>query len=221
VKFVGKLLSLLGVMFVYCSVATTVAQGVGIASLWVSGALTQGKVKKYAAVVYGFDLTELDFGDTNPTDAEPEEVMNGEELLESRVNANAMVAERRLAIKKGADDIRGLAQRLSTKRERYEIVKQGFNDLLAKLEQEAHTSALQEVQRTLEVLKPKQAKDLLMDMLQDDEIATDDDVLGDVLAIIRGMPQDKLKKVFGEFKSDEERSELHRVLVAIGEIDKR
>ena len=45
--------------------------------------------------------------------------------------------------------------------------------------------------------------------------------LGDVLAIIGGMPQDKLKKIFKEFKTEEERTVLNRILLAIGELDTR
>jgi hypothetical protein len=61
----------------------------------------------------------------------------------------------------------------------------------------------------------------MIDMLQDGDISPEDDVLGDVLAIIRGMPQDKLKRIFSEFKSEEERTVLNRILLAIGELDAR
>ena len=59
----------------------------------------------------------------------------------------------------------------------------------------------------------------MIDMLNDGDVSPEDDVLGDVLAIIRGMPQDKLKKIFREFKLEEERQVLNRILLAIGEID--
>ena len=59
----------------------------------------------------------------------------------------------------------------------------------------------------------------MIDMLNDGDVTPEDDVLGDVLAIIRGMPQDKLKKIFREFKLEEERQVLNRILLAIGEID--
>jgi hypothetical protein len=48
-----------------------------------------------------------------------------------------------------------------------------------------------------------------------------DDVLQDLLGIISDMPEDKLKKVFGEFKSPEEQNVLHTILVAIGKLDER
>jgi len=216
----GKLMGTAGVAFVYACVATTVAETIIVASLWRSGAFETTKVRKYAAVVYGFDLATLDIGGGKPKAIEPTTaILTRDELLDSRVKGNAALATRQQAIRKGAEDIRVQVQTLSTKRERYEIVKDGFDGLLVQLEKNVNDTALTEVRRTLEVLQPKQTKDLMIDMLQDGNVTPEDDVLGDVLAIIRGMPQDKLKKIFGEFKSEEERTVLNRILLAIGELD--
>lgn len=59
----------------------------------------------------------------------------------------------------------------------------------------------------------------MIDMLQDGNVTPEDDVVEDVLAMIRGMPQDKLKKIFTEFKTEEERMVLNDILLAIGELD--
>lgn len=218
---IGKLMGLFGAAFVYACVATTVAQVVGVAKLSSEGAFTREKLQRYAAILYGFDLTKLQIGDPNKTDEDAEERLTRAERLEQRVKAAPSIVLRNDALKKGADDIRGLAQQLSTKRQRYVIVKQGFGELLNTLEQDASTMALQEVRRTLEILQPKQTKTLLMTMLERDEADDADDVLSDLLAIITNMPQDKLKKVFGEFKTPEEQAVLHKILVAIGELDER
>lgn len=220
-KLAAKLIGALGVLFVYTCVATTVAQAVGVVQLWADGGLTQTKVERYAAIVYGFDLTKLRIGSRSNNSDPSDETKDEEEQITSRVAADSSIMLRHEALTKGADDIRGLAQQLSTKRERYEIVKQGFAELLTTLEQDANASAIQEVRRTLEILPPKQTKNLLMTMLHNDDPLDEDDVLEDVLGIITGMPQDKLKKVFGEFKSVQEQAVLHQVLVAIGKLDTR
>jgi hypothetical protein len=214
----GKLLQIAAAVFVYACVATTVAETILVISLWRSGALQPPKIRKYAAVIYGFDLTKLN-ADGQPKAENASTALSRDELLDSRVQNNATLAARYDAIRKGADDVRVLVKALSTKRERYEIVKDGFEDLLVQLERDVNDAALTEVRRTLEVLQPKQTKDLMIDMLQDGNVTPEDDVLGDVLAVIRGMPQDKLKKIFGEFKSEEERTVLHHILLAIGELD--
>lgn len=220
-RLIGKLLGLLGTAFVYATVAVTVSQVIGVAKLWSDGAFTQDKTKKYAAIVYGFDVTDPRFGSPGKAPSGSDDTPTREAEIGSRVDAEPSILLRQEALSKGADDIRSLAQQLSTRRERYVIVRQGFGELLDKLEQDANTSSLQEVRRTLEVLQPKQTKTLLMTMLELDQPDDDDDVLKDLLGIISDMPDDKLKKVFGEFKSREEQEVLHTMLVAIGKLDER
>ena len=58
----------------------------------------------------------------------------------------------------------------------------------------------------------------MIDMLRDGYATPDDHVLDDVLHMIRGMPQDKLKKIFSEFKTEDERTVLNSILLAIGEL---
>ncbi|MEX0819277.1 MAG: hypothetical protein WD070_06780 [Pirellulaceae bacterium] len=214
---VGKLVGAAGAVLVYTCVATTVAEVIVVAALWRSGAFETAKVQKYAAIVYGFDLAELDLDGKKPQAEQP--TLTRDELLDARVKSHPTLAARHAAIRKGADDIHSLVQTLATKRERYEIVKDGFANLLAQLEKDVDETALSEVRRTLEVLKPRQTKDLMIDMLRDGDVTAEDDVLGDVLAMIRGMPQDKLKRILGEFKSEEERIVLNRILLALGELD--
>lgn len=216
---VSRLVGAAGAALVYACVATTVAEVIIVAALWRSGAFETAKVQRYAAVVYGFDLAELDLDGKQPQAEQPDSTLTRDELLEARVKSHPTLAARQAAIRKGADDIRALVQTLATKRERYEIVKDGFANLLAQLEKDVDESALSEVRRTLEVLKPRQTKDLMIDMLRDGDVTAEDDVLGDVLAMIRGMPQDKLKRILGEFKSEEERIVLNRILLALGELD--
>lgn len=218
-SIVGKLLGAGGVAFVYACVATTIAETIIVGSLWQAGAFEQTKVQKYSALIYGFDLAELHIGGPSKNSSDPATTMTRDQLLDSRVKSNPTLATRQEAIRKGADDIRALVQTLSTKRERYEIVKRGFDDLLLKLEEDVDTAALTEVRRTLEVLQPKQTKDLMIDMLENGDVSPDDSVLEDILAMIRGMPQDKLKKIFTEFKTEEERVVLNNILLAIGELD--
>jgi hypothetical protein len=220
-SIVGKLLGAAGAALVYACVATAIAETIIVASLWQSGAFETSKVQKYAAVIYGFDLAKLNLGGKKPkiATAEPTSTLTRDQLLDSRVKSNTTLATRQEAIRKGADDIRALVQTLYTKRDRYEIVKRGFDNLLTTLEKDVDDSALTEVRRTLEVLQPKQTKDLMIDMLRDGDATPEDDVLGDVLAMIRGMPQDKLKKIFSEFKTEEERMVLNRILLAIGELE--
>ena len=77
------------------------------------------------------------------------------------------------------------------------------------------------MRETLEILQPRQSKELVLRMLRDEGVDAQDDVVADVVTIIKGMTQDKLKKLLGEFKTNAEQAELHRILVEIGEFADR
>ena len=66
-------------------------------------------------------------------------------------------------------------------------------------------SGKDEVRNTLENLKPKQAKALILEMLNKKEI-------DDVVTLLSPMPDAKRAKIFGEFKTDEEMEQLSEVL---------
>ena len=175
---------------------------------------------KYAATIYGFELSDLNAGqqDQPDTDNESQEVSQ-EAVLENRLAQDTIVKSRQEAVQSGSDNIRRMAQDLNVKRERHEIVKSSFHDFLLQLEEETHATALLELRRSLETLPPRQAKDLILRTLQDHSTNTHDDSLADVVTMMKAMPQDHLRKILGEFKTEPEREELHRVIKEIGELD--
>ena len=67
--------------------------------LWSSGMLTPEKSLRYAAVIYGLDLTEipyeLDKGGANPN----EELLTREQILEARVQQSELLQSRVEAIR--------------------------------------------------------------------------------------------------------------------------
>jgi hypothetical protein len=199
----------------YLCAATTVAESIGMGMLWNQGMLTPDKITKYGAVLYGFDLRDLERSETDaPSDSE---TAGGDRLME-RVQQHPLVHDRLAAVTSENGSIHDRTNNLRINRERFETVKDSFDDLLNQLETEASQSSLQEVQRTLEVLQPKQSKDLLLRILEDAP-APGEDILADVVAIVQAMPQDKLRKIFGEFKTERERETLHRILLEIGEVN--
>jgi hypothetical protein len=202
----------------YVCVASALAQAIGIGILSSQGVLTPAKVSRYVAVVYGFDVRDLQRDPNRQKNADAEDLPR-EVRLEQRVTANPVLADRLKAGKQETNDIEGLVRDLKTGRTRYDFVKKSFGELLDQLESGAATVALQEVQRTLVILQPKQAKDLILRMLQEEGLDEDDDVLQDVVTIVKSMPQERLKKILGEFKTDEERQTLHRIFVEIGDLE--
>jgi hypothetical protein len=219
-RLVRSLFGWMGTLFFVGCAATVTAQFVGVVILSSKGMLTRDKVVRYAGVLYGVDPLDMSGGEASPEDAPPSN-LSPEEALADRVKNSPQIKDRQSVIRKGTDDIRGLVMGLKFKRERQAELFARFKSNLETLEVENNASSLREIQITLEALPAKQAKDIIAFMLEDAPIDPDDDAMADVVTLVKAMPPEKLKKIFGEFKSDNERELLHRILVEIGNLDER
>jgi hypothetical protein len=214
----GRALNAILMFAVYFSAATAAAQAVGVAVLYARGALRPEKLTQYAAVLYGVELPAPApaSGETPPKDEQDESLPRPERL--------AMAAQRSPLLQNRAAatarEIAAVADRqrdLQTRTQRYTYVQKSLDDLLSQLAAEAEGSAVLAVQETLGVLPPAQAKDLLLDMLNDAEIPPQE-ALKEVSDLLTAMGPDRIKKILAEFKTDEERVSLHRILASIGKL---
>ncbi|MDP6553564.1 MAG: hypothetical protein QGG71_02795 [Pirellulaceae bacterium] len=205
--------------FGYCCLATVTVQVGGGVMMWSEDKLSQDKVIRYAAIIYGLDISDL------PTEKEPEpgthasdEDLTHDQLLAKRVNANSILIDRKVAMKQESDTIRSLEKELKSERDRRALVRNNFRAYLDNLERQAVIASLGDVQRTLEALSPRQAKDILLRTLEDEGLDEGDDVVSDVVTIVKAMPEGKRKKIWAELKTDEEQEMLHRMFMEIGEL---
>ena len=212
------IMSALPLAFGYCCLATLIVQVGGVALMWSNDKLTQDKVIRYAALVYGLDIADLPTNKQHDPNSAGDESLTHDQLLTKRVYANSILIDRKLAMKQEADTIRSLETELKSERNRRAQVRKNFLAYLDDLEAQVVIDSLGDVQRTLESLKPRQAKDILLQTLEDEGLDESDDVLHDVIAILKAMPEAKLKKILAEFKTDEEQEQLHRIVIEIGEL---
>ena len=105
----------------------------------------------------------------------------------------------RLAQEKTADEQR-----------RYKQSKESFDAALRRSAKGPTANGTEEVRRILEAIKPKQAKDLLVQML-------DEKKLDEVVVLLSAMPDAKRAKIIGEFKTAEDKQRIGEVLDRIGE----
>jgi len=211
------IMSAVPLAFGYCCLATVIVQVGGVAMMWSSDRLTLDKAVRYAAIVYGLDIADLPTRKRHDPDADAsDEGLTHDQLLTKRVHANAILTDRKVAMKQEADSIRSLEKELKSERDRRALVRNNFLAYLDDLEKQVVIDSLGDVQRTLESLKPRQAKDILLRTLGDEGLDEKDDVMHDVIAIFKAMPETKLKKILAEFKTQEEQDVLHRMIMEIG-----
>jgi hypothetical protein len=212
-----KIFKLLPAALVYFCVATVVAEAGAVGMLAAQGVLTRDKLIQCLAALYGVNLREIEDKAKKAHEPPPNEQPSYADIVKQRALASRQLDLREAALDKALVDMRALAAQLRTERERYDQLKLQFDQRLAQLEQAFTDTALQEVQRTLEVLQPNQAKDQILRMLKAQTPEEEERVNRDVVTIIKSMALDKKKKIFTEFKTDEEAAKLQWILNQIRE----
>lgn len=213
----SKLLGLIPAAMLYFCVATVLAEVGAIGFLAMQGVVTQEKLFQCMAALYGVNLREIEDKAKSANQPPPPEQPTFDDVLTKRALASRDLDLRETAIEKALVDVRSLTTQLRTERERYDQLKQQFDARLAALEQVFTDSSLQEVQRTLEVMQPKQAKDQILRMLEEATPEEREKVNRDVVTMLKSMPLDKRKKIITEFKTEEESEKLYEILKQIRE----
>jgi hypothetical protein len=218
-RWLVKLLGTLSSALTLGCVATVAAQITGVAVASSQGLLSPDKVLRYAGVLYGLDPLDMSTG-SGDTSGLPK-AQTREEILVDRVAKTPHLAERTTLVLRDAEEARGTTLALKRNREKYVSARDGFEALLDQLETDTETSALRELQITIEITSPKQAKDILTNMLATAPADPADNVMADITDILKSLPDNRLRKILAEFKTEEERVVLHQLLVEIGDLDLR
>ncbi|PQO26263.1 hypothetical protein C5Y97_30955 [Blastopirellula marina] len=189
-------------------VATVLAAGVGAAILIATNRVDSAKAYSILAIVYGIDEDKI----REQMDEESQPEKDNEEpdmqaVIDARARRHLALDFRIQALDTGIENIRGMQANLAEERRRYDQLKTSFDDRLKQLEEGVRDDAIVELQRTMEAIDARQAKEQMMIMLE-----RDDNSMQDVVTILKGMPNDKRKKIIAEFRSEEEKQKLADIL---------
>lgn len=200
----------------YTCVATVISQSAVVTYWWTTGALNRHKVRQIVDVLAGVDMIPAALQKAGGPASELTQQVSFEEILQRRAIKSLDLDLREQAVGKGLSDLRTLASNIAEDTRRFDLRKEAFNANLKKLEQGAKDDAITEVRRTIESLRPRQAKDQLIRMLRDNQMQA-------VVTMIKAMAIDKRKKLLGEFKDGDEPDQLaeilHQILQGVPEID--
>jgi len=204
-----NILGWLSSVFVAIAIGTFVSLLVLLGMLWWKGTLADERLLGMFAALQGIQAVppEAAEGELDPNAEQP----SFDQMVQARVQASLDLDLRESAIDKSLLDLRATETQIKTERERLDLWKTDFDQRLAKLETSGTDAALVEVQRTLEAMSPKQAKDQVLRML-DEAPTAEDDPMQDVVAILKALPESKQKKLFAEFKTPDELDQLAEIL---------
>jgi hypothetical protein len=195
---------------VYFSIATVAAELAGLGVLWIKGGFNNERLFQLMAAANDVDLYTM----WKKMEAASQPIKKAQvsfrEVIDGRDGVALNLDVRELAVDKGLIDMRMLETTLGQERKRYQLLRAEFERQLEQLRQGAVDQAVLDVQRQLESVSAKMAKDQLVRILDDDAIEPDV-ALHFFVTIVKAMPLDKRKRIFAEFKNqDSER--LHAIL---------
>lgn len=203
-----KTISIVITAAVYFCVATVLAQMIAIGTLWFKGALDKDRLYRVLASLHGIDIISL-HAEIAADEQQPQlEQVSYDAIVKTRTLKSLDLDLRETALDKGLLDLVNLQNSLLEDRELFDDVKKSYDLRLATLAEKEQEESIQQLQRTFEAIKPRQAKEQIVMMLEDD-------AMDDVVMIMKNMPTDKRKKIIAEFKVGEDVKWLYEILTEI------
>ncbi len=202
-RLLAGLLSLVG----WFCVATVLALAGGIGYLWSAGHLDREKISGMIAIAQGLQPAHPPV--TSDGDA-TEDV--DQPALEDFVLARAIKTRdlelREQQLTNNIADLKSKQAKLFDEDDRYQRMKSAFKAELESLKEGALAEGQEHARLILENLKPKQAKEQLMLMIERQEEAA-------VVSLLNAMPVAKRAKILNEFKVDKETEAMSQILKLI------
>ncbi len=187
----------------FCA-GTLLAQGIILGYLWSAWQLDRQKLLQMLAVARGADVP-TDHEQPSDRDEIPPEQPSYQDWIDKRAALFRDLELRELALNNALEQLRFQQQELVEDQETHRRLKQQFEAGLAALKQSAEAEGRETVGRILETIKPKQAKEQILEMLDNEEI-------DEVVILLSEMSDSKRAKILGEFKTEEENEKIGEVL---------
>lgn len=192
-------------LFAYFCVATILAQIILLAYLTLTWQLDRNKVVQVLAIAQGIDIFAIREQAERDRDQISPEQVSYEQIRQTRAVKVRHLELREQALRQGLGQLASEQSTLAKEMQHCEQLRASFQIELLDLQQGAVATGRENARLKLESLKPKQAKEQLVEMLKNDE-------LDEVVALLAGMPDSKAGKIMAEFKLPGESEQLYQIL---------
>jgi flagellar motility protein MotE (MotC chaperone) len=208
-----KLLAGLSSLFVYLAIGTVLFQSAGLLWAWRQGYLTTEKTQRALLVAYGLEPEDL-------KSSLQDEMLAPASLTyqEIRQYRSKMILDQDLresSLVGSADDFRYIDAEYSERRRRLDRIRNDFEATMARLQGVATDKSLNEVRETIKSLKPDQAADQIVRMLELSRVSGDTRHRDDMVTILKTLPEATQRKLMAEFKTPERSAYLYEMLTQI------
>ncbi len=200
----------------YFCIATILAQAALFGVLFARGNMSRDKAVDLVAIAHDVDLVSMWHRLEAASKPVEVEQVSFEEVLTARKHLSLDFDLREIAADKGLIDVRHLGLLLEEERRQYAVLKYQFDQRIEDVRQGAVDEGLKEVQRQLESVDAKLAKDQILRILDDQDLA-EDDSMRFVVTMFKSMSLDRKRKIMREFKTPDERTQLNQIMGKIRE----
>lgn len=201
----GGFLRLIGAVIAYFCIATILAQAILVGRLWSSGGLDHARLVRAAAVLQGIEPPPPAASKPVSEDKAVVHTVSLKDIENSRSTRLRQLELREQSLVNGLKQIRFERDKLTAEKERFDRVYETFKQQLGEDKVDALAKGNENARLLLESIKPKQAKELIMKMLEAEEIEP-------VVTMLEAMPIAKRAKIAAEFKTDEEAQKLDEIV---------
>lgn len=201
---IGKVLHMLTSVVVYVCLATVIAEGILLAYYSKTWQLDRTKLLRMLAIAQGADLESL-VGQGGSQHEEPStEQVSYNQVLDSQAVKTRNLELREQSLRSGVQQLQTEERRLTEEKSRVQKMREGFQGELFAMQKGSAATGREDVRLTFEALKPKQAKELMIRMMEKE--------LDDVVMLMEAMPEGKRAKIIAEFKTPPEVEQIGEVL---------
>jgi hypothetical protein len=192
-------------LFLYACLATLISEVILLA--YVTGAwnLDRGRWDQALDVARGAAEVGGREGGKAPAAEPAPEQPSYRQILEARALKDRNLELREHQLQNGLAELSRDQGLLADEQKKIKNLRENFDSQLSVLREKTTSSGLDDVRRTLESIDAKQAKQLLLDMLDKNE-------MDDVVTLLLPMSDKKRAKIIGEFSQPEELEKISEVL---------
>ena len=206
IRLIRRLLAI----FAYFCIGTVIAHIIIVGYLIFHWQIDRERLLNAIAAAQGMDLAPSPPPVAAPLEPkehkeEPAEQISFEQILEARAIKNRNFELREQALKNGADQLRFEQNRLAEQQQALQNSKLGFEGTLAAIEKQATEGGWDDARRILLNARPRQAKELIVQMLEKNELYA-------VVTLMAPMPDNRRARIIAEFRTPEEVKKIGEVI---------
>jgi hypothetical protein len=196
-------------MIAYLCIGTILAQCIIAGYAVMRGHLTRQKLADMLAVARGATLSTAERA-LIEKQVQPANMLSVEERDQQQTTKARHLELREQAVKNALEQIASERDKLLKERQTFDMLVADFRKLKEETENRKLARGEEEARAILENIKPKQAKALILKMIEADEKE-------EVVAILSAMPIAKQRKIIEEFKDEEDLKKFDDILRRIRE----